>query len=74
MLTIGTIAIATGEIDAAEDCGHLLVLDQLARGDLALRRVRLVVALDQHQRLAEHATFRVDLVDGNLETAGNRLA
>ena len=36
-------------IDAAEDRSDFFILDQLARGDLALGRIRFVVTLDQHE-------------------------
>ena len=53
----------------------LLLEQQFARGDLALRRVGLVVATHEFElAAAQHAAFRVDFIDRDRQAARDRFA
>jgi len=62
-------------VQTAEDRRDLLALDELARDRDTLLRVALIVANDQLELPpSEDAALGVDLVDGDLEPALDRLA
>jgi hypothetical protein len=73
-LTIGTIAIDTGESSPPNSTATFSRKSSSRAGDHALRRRRLVVAPHQLELPAEHAALGVQLVDRDLQAAGDGLA